>query len=61
MHGFLVVVRRLLIAAVSVVMSAGSVVVAHRLSCSKACEIFPDQEWNLRVLLVQPCLTLAIL
>ena len=24
-----------------------SVVVAHRLSCSVACEIFPDQGWNL--------------
>ena len=24
-----------------------SVVVAHRLSCSAACEIFPDQGWNL--------------
>ena len=29
--------------------STGSVVVAHRLSCSKVCGIFPDQEWN-------PCL-----
>ena len=27
--------------------SAGSVVVAHRLSCSAACEIFPDQGLNL--------------
>ena len=26
--------------------STGSVVVAHRLSCSKVCGIFPDQEWN---------------
>ena len=26
--------------------STGSVVVAHRLSCSEVCEIFPDQEWN---------------
>ena len=29
--------------------SADSVVVGHRLSCSEACEIFPDQESN-------PCL-----
>ena len=29
--------------------STGSVVVAHRLSCSEVCGVFPDQEWN-------PCL-----
>ena len=26
--------------------SAGSVIVAHELSCSEACGIFPEQEWN---------------
>ena len=29
---------------------SGSAVVAHRLSCSMACAIFPDQESNLRPL-----------
>ena len=44
----LVAVHRLLAAVASPVtrglQSAGSVVVAHRLSCSVACGIFPDQE-----------------
>ena len=31
-------------------MSTGSIVVAHGLSCSKACEIFPDQGLNLYLL-----------
>ena len=30
----------------SVVVTRGSVVAAHRLSCPAACGFFPDQEWN---------------
>ena len=30
--------------------STGSIVVAHRLSCSEACGIFPDQELSLCLL-----------
>ena len=49
-----VVVHRLLIVMASLVGSmgsrcTGSVVVAHRLSCSAACGIVPNQGWN-------PCL-----
>ena len=36
--------------------SAGSVVMAHELSCSEACGIFPEQDWN-RV----PCIGRGIL
>ena len=46
-RGLLIVVASL--AAEHRLKSAGSVVVAHRLSCSAACGIFPDQGLN-------PCL-----
>ena len=36
--------------------SAGSVVVAHKLSCSEACGIFPEKEWN-----PVPCISRGIL
>ena len=36
--------------------SAGSVVVAHQLSCSEACGIFPEKEWN-----PVPCISRGIL
>ena len=41
----------------SQVLSTGSVVVAHRLSCSAACEIFPDQGLNLSPALAGEFLT----
>ena len=44
-----VAVHGVLTEVVSLVMSTGSTVVGHRLSCSKACGIFPDQGLN-------PCL-----
>ena len=51
-----IVVHGLLIAVASLfaehrLWNDGSVVVAHGLSCSEACGIFPDQGWN-------PCLLL---
>ena len=50
-EGFsLVVASRLLTAVASLVAECGltgSIVAVHRLSCSTACGIFPDQELNL--------------
>ena len=41
-----VVVARGLSSVAHGLQSAGSVIVEHRLSCSTACGIFPDQGWN---------------